>query len=273
MKPPASDISDQTASALPGGWQMLNKVPQITIFFWIIKILATTVGETAADFLNVNLNLGLTNTTIVMTGLLLITLFFQFSTRKYIPGIYWLAVVLISVVGTLVTDNLVDNFGISLETTTTIFAVALAVVFVIWYASEKTLSIHSITTTKREAFYWLAILFTFALGTAAGDLIAEGLNLGYWVSALLFAGLIGVVALAHYGFKLNAVLAFWIAYILTRPLGASLGDYLSQARDDGGLGLGTVATSAIFLITILLLVIYLAMTKTDELPLPNAPEA
>jgi len=264
MKQSAGAIAVQERFGLPLGGQMLNKVPQVTIFFWLIKILATTVGETAADFLNVNLNLGLTNTTIVMTVFLIITLFFQFKASKYIPGIYWLAVVLISVVGTLVTDNLVDNFEVSLETTTVIFAVALAVVFVIWYAREKTLSIHTITTSRREAFYWLAILFTFALGTAAGDLIAEGLNLGYWVSALLFAGLIGVVALAHYGLRLNAVLAFWVAYILTRPLGAALGDYLSQASDDGGLGLGTVITSAIFLGTILILVIYLAVTKSDE---------
>ncbi|WP_066064747.1 COG4705 family protein [Neobacillus soli] len=246
--------------------QMLNKVPEVTIYFWIIKILATTVGETAADFLNSNLNLGLTNTTYIMGVLLLITLFFQFRSTKYVPRIYWLAVVLISVVGTLVTDNLVDNFGVPLKTTTIIFTVAMLAAFAAWYASEKTLSIHSIYTTKREAFYWLAILFTFALGTAAGDLIAEGLNIGYWKSALMFAVLIGVVTLAYYRFKLNAVLSFWIAYILTRPLGASLGDYLSQPRKDGGLGLGTVGTSAIFLVTILSLVIYLTKTRRDVLP-------
>ncbi|SEC35964.1 hypothetical protein [Paenibacillus sp. GP183] len=249
--------------------QMLNKVPEIMIFFWIIKILATTVGETAADFLNTNLNLGLTNTTFVMSGLLLITLFFQFRSRKYVPGIYWLAVVLISVVGTLVTDNLVNNFGVSLELTTIIFTLALLVTFAAWYASEKTLSIHSIFTAKREAFYWLAILFTFALGTAAGDLVAEGLNLGYWKSAVLFAVLIGVVAIAYYRFKLNAVLAFWIAYILTRPLGASIGDYLSQDAEAGGLELGTVGTSVIFLVIILSLVVYLTMTRKDEIQLPN----
>ena len=245
--------------------QMLNKIPEVTIFFWIIKILATTVGETAADFLNTNLNMGLTNTTLFMSGLLLITLFFQFKSKKYIPGIYWLAVVLISVVGTLVTDNLTDNFGVTLVTTTIIFAIALLVTFATWYASEKTLSIHSIITTKREAFYWLAILFTFALGTASGDLVAEGLSLGYWISALMFAALIGVVTIAHYRFKLNAVLSFWVAYILTRPLGASLGDYLSQPHAEGGLNLGTVGTSAIFLVTILVLVIYLTMTKKDEI--------
>ena len=162
-----------------------------------------------------------------------------------------------------------DNFGVALETTTIIFSIAVLATFGAWYASENTLSIHSIYTTKREAFYWLAILFTFALGTAAGDLVAEGLSLGYWISALMFAALIGVVTIAYYRFKLNAVLAFWIAYILTRPLGASLGDYLSQPRDEGGLGMGTVGTSAIFLIIILSLVIYLTKTRRDELPIPS----
>ncbi len=257
-------ISYEASPAFPLSQQMFSKVPEITLFFWIIKIMATTVGETAADFLNFNLNLGLTLTTFFMSGLLLIALFFQFRAKKYVPGIYWLAVVLISVVGTLITDNLVDNCGVALETTTIIFALALLTTFAVWYASEKTLSIHSIYTTKREAFYWLAILFTFALGTAAGDLTAEGFDLGYFNSALIFATLIGVVTIAYYRFKLNSVLAFWIAYILTRPLGASLGDYLSQPLDAGGLALGTVETSAIFLITILSVVIYLTKTKRDQ---------
>jgi uncharacterized membrane-anchored protein len=252
------------------GSKLLNKVPEVTIFFWIIKILATTVGETAADFLNDNLNMGLTNTTYIMSALLLVTLIFQFKSSKYVPGIYWFTVVLISVVGTLVTDNLVDNFGVPLETTSIIFAILLAATFVIWYSNEKTLSIHSIFTLKREVFYWLAILFTFALGTAAGDLAAEGLNLGYLNSVFIFAAIIALVTLAHYRFKLNAVLAFWIAYILTRPLGASLGDYLSQARADGGLELGTTGTSVIFLVTILGLVIYLTKTKKDEIPITKA---
>jgi uncharacterized membrane-anchored protein len=248
---------------------MLNKVPEVTIYFWIIKILATTVGETAADFLNTSLKLGLTGTTVVMTGFLAIALFFQFRLKRYVPSIYWLAVVLISVVGTLVTDNLVDNFGVSLETTTIIFSVALVATFVAWYASEKTLSIHTIFTTRREAFYWLAVLFTFALGTAAGDLTAESFKLGYWKSALMFGALIGLVYLAHRAFKLNAILAFWIAYILTRPLGASTGDYLSQDRDAGGLGLGTVITSAIFLLAILGVVIYLTVTRKDQIEPAN----
>lgn len=260
-------ISHESSPAFPLGQQMLSKVPEITLFFWIVKIMATTVGETAADFLNFNLNWGLTLTTYFMSGLLLIALFFQFRARKYVPGIYWLAVVLISVVGTLITDNLVDNCGVALETTTIIFTFALLVTFGVWYMNEKTLSIHSIYTTKREAFYWLAILFTFALGTAAGDLTAEHLDLGYFNSALMFATMIGIVTVTYYRFKLDSVLAFWVAYILTRPLGASLGDFLSQPLDAGGLALGTVETSAIFLITILGVVIYLTITKKDQSPL------
>lgn len=248
---------------------MLNKAPEVTLYFWIIKIMATTVGETAADFLNFNLHFGLTGTSVVMSVLLVIFLVIQVRARQYIPGLYWLAVVLISVVGTLITDNLVDNFGVALETTTIIFGLALLATFTVWYASEKTLSIHSIFTTKRELFYWAAILFTFALGTAAGDLTAEGLKLGYINSTLMFGALIAIVTIAYYGFKANAVLAFWIAYILTRPFGASFGDYLSQSVADGGLGLGTVVTSAIFLSTIAVLVIYLTITRRDVIDLPS----
>src|SRR5881392_3584219 len=204
----ATDVLRSTAA--PRGREMLNKVPEVTLYFWIIKVLCTTVGETASDYLATNLNLGLTNTTFMTGSLLVVTLVFQFRARKYIPGIYWLAVVLISVVGTQITDNLTDNFGVSLVTTTIVFSVVLATVFAAWYASERTLSIHTIYTTRREAFYWLAVLFTFALGTAAGDLTAEKLNLGYWVSAVMFGGFIAAVAVAHYRFALNAVAAFWI---------------------------------------------------------------
>ncbi len=208
-----------------------------------------------------------------MSALLIVVLFFQFGARQYVPGIYWLAVVLISVVGTLIIDNLTDNFGVSLETTTAVFGIVLAATFAAWYGCEKTLSIHTIYTTRREGFYWLTILFTFALGTAAGDLVAERLNLGYWISAIMFAALIAIVAVAHFGFKINAVLAFWVAYILTRPLGASLGDYLSQPADSGGLGLGTAATSALFLVTILSLVTYLTVSREDVLPTPSTAAA
>jgi uncharacterized membrane-anchored protein len=243
--------------------QMLNKVPEVTLYFWIIKILCTTVGETAADYLATNLNLGLTKTTFITGAFLIVALFFQFRLRKYVPAVYWTAVVLISVVGTQITDNLVDNFGVTLVTTTIVFGIALAVVFAAWYWSERTLSIHTIYTTRREAFYWLAVLFTFALGTAAGDLTAERLNAGYAWSAVIFAAVIAAVAIAHYRFRLNAVLAFWIAYILTRPLGASIGDLLSQDRSVGGLGLGTTVTSGIFLVAILVTVVYLSITRKD----------
>jgi uncharacterized membrane-anchored protein len=256
---------------------MLNKVPEVTLYFWIIKILCTTVGETAADYLNETLGFGLTNTSYVMAALLIIILVFQFKAKKYVPWIYWLTVVFISVVGTLITDNLSDNLGVPLETTTVVFAILLAITFVIWYAFEKTLSIHSIVTTKREAFYWLAILFTFALGTAAGDLTAEKFDLGYLTSLGIFAGLIAIVTIVYYVLRAQiataghrmasyAVWTFWIAYILTRPLGASIGDFLSQAQSDGGLGLGTTTTSFIFLGAILLLVIYLTITRKDETP-------
>lgn len=233
---------------------MLNKVPEVTLFFWVVKILATTVGETAADFLAENLGLGLTVTSLVMAGLLAAVLVAQFRTRRHVPPVYWLAVVLISIVGTLITDNLVDNLGVSLVTTTIVFSVALAATFAAWYASEGTLSIHTIVTSRREGFYWLAILFTFALGTAAGDLVAEGFALGFGVSALVFAALIGVITLGYHRFGTNAVLAFWIAYILTRPLGASIGDLLSQPTHAGGLGLGTTVTSGLFLTAILAVV-------------------
>lgn len=243
------------------GRVMLNKVPEVTAIFWIIKVLATTVGETFADFLNVNVNLGLTITSVVMAALLAIVLVFQFRAQRYFPAVYWLAVVLISVVGTLITDNLTDNFGVPLWVTAVLFAIALAITFIAWFASEKTLSIHSIFTSRRESFYWLAVLFTFALGTAAGDLLAESLNLGYLLSLVVFAAAIALVALAYYAFKLNAVVAFWIAYILTRPLGASTGDLLSQSSKDGGLGLGTTGTSVLFLGVILLLVVGLTIRE------------
>jgi uncharacterized membrane-anchored protein len=260
----ASPRASAPLQAAPSiGRQMLNKVPEITLYFWIIKILCTTVGETAADLMNEELGLGLTNTTYIMGAGLIAILVVQFRSRKYIPGIYWLAVVLISIVGTLITDNLVDNAGVPLMTTTIAFSAILAAVFAVWYRSERTLSVHTIVTSKREAFYWLAILFTFALGTSAGDLFAEKLELGFLPSAGIFAGAIAIVTVAHFRFKLNAILAFWIAYILTRPLGASIGDFLSQPTGETGLGLGTILTSLIFLSAILALVVYLTISKRD----------
>ena len=242
---------------------MLNKVPEVTFWFWIIKVLCTTVGETASDYLASNVGLGLTKTTYITSALLIATLVVQFRARRYVPPVYWLGIVLISVVGTQITDNLTDIHGVPLWQTTVIFAIILAGVFAAWFASERTLSIHTIVTSRREGFYWLTVLFTFALGTAAGDLTAEKLAVGYFLSAVLFAAVIGLVALAHFRFGLGPITAFWIAYILTRPLGASLGDFLSQDRSSGGLGLGTTVTSIIFLAAILAVVSYLTVTRRD----------
>lgn len=184
--------------------------------------------------------------------------------RRYIPSVYWLAVVLISVVGTLFSDNLVDNLGVSLWTTTGVFAVGLAASFIAWYRREHTLSIHTIVTRRREAFYWLAILFTFALGTSAGDLIAEKLAFGYLPSAAMFGAVIALITVAHHRFGLNAVFAFWSAYILTRPFGASMGDFLTASHHAGGLGLGTNGTSALFLAVILGCVGYFALAENRK---------
>lgn len=250
---------------------LLSKVPEVTVYFWIIKVLCTTVGETASDFLNISLGFGLIGTSIIMGALLLITLFFQFKAKKYIPALYWLAVVLISIFGTLVTDNLTDKLGIPLEVSTVVFSIALGLTFAIWFSIEKTLSIHSIFTQRREAFYWLAILFTFALGTATGDLMAESLGLGYFTTGVIVAVAIALTTIA-WRFGLHPVLAFWIVYIMTRPLGASLGDFLSQSPSNGGLGLGPTITSAIFIAAILLTVIFLSITKRDSITNPSNAE-
>lgn len=241
-----------------------NRVPAVTVDFWLIKLMAVTMGETAADYLAVNLGLGLTTTSLIMGAILLGALGLQFSMKRYVPWAYWLAVVLISIVGTLVTDNLVDNFGVSLVTTTIGFTLALAATFAAWYASEGTLSIHTIRTAKREAFYWLAILFTFALGTAAGDLVAEHFGLGYLATGILFGLIIGSLALGHFALGLDAILGFWLAYIFTRPLGASFGDLLSQPAEYGGLGLGTIVTSAVFLAAIVAIVGYMTVRRRGD---------
>ena len=244
--------------------QMLNKVPEVTLYFWIIKIMATTVGETAADFLSVTLKLGLSLTSLVMAVFLAFALAAQLRLRRYVPTVYWIAVVLISVVGTLISDNLVDNLGVSLTTSSIGFAIILAIVFAAWYRSERTLSIHTIVTTKRELFYWSAILFTFAMGTSVGDLVAEKFALGYGEAVLIFGAAIALTTIAYYYFHANAVLTFWIGYILTRPLGASMGDLLSQPHKNGGLGLGTTGTSVLFLVVIASLVTVLTMRERNK---------
>ncbi len=262
-----TDAATPTETTAPGPAHgsrdyLASKVPQVTVFFWIIKILCTTVGETASDFLNIRMGFGLHGTSVAAGIALAIALFFQFWTRKYVPGIYWLTVVLISVFGTLITDILTDSLRFPLEASTVIFSVALGLTFAAWYAKERTLSIHSVLTARREAFYWLAILFTFALGTATGDLVAEKLGVGYLNTGLLVLAIIAATGVG-WRLRLDPVLAFWIAYILTRPLGASLGDYLSQPRSDGGLGLGPTTTSVVFLSAILAVVVYLAVSRRD----------
>ena len=244
---------------------MANKVPLVTAAFWIIKVLATTVGETGADYLNFNIGLGLILTAAAMTAALLGVLIFQLRQKHYIPWIYWLVVVFLSIVGTLVTDIMSDSLGVSLYVSTALFLAALAGTFSLWWSNEHTLSIHAIDTPSREAFYWAAILFTFALGTAAGDLLSEQLGLGYAKSGMIFAAGIALVTIGYYVKLFGPVLGFWIAYILTRPLGASMGDYLTQSPKDGGLGLSAMTVSGIFLILIIGLVTYLSVTGSDRL--------
>ena len=243
---------------------VLNKVPLVTLFFWIIKILATTVGETGADFLNFNLGFGLTKTSLLAAVVLIGFLVLQMRQRRYVPWIYWISVVFLSIVGTLLTDSLSDTFGISLYASSAIFAVGLAITFIAWYRSEHTLSIHDITTPRREAYYWASILFTFALGTAAGDLVAEQLGLGYTLAGLIFGGLIALITIGYYAKMIDPVLAFWSAYVLTRPLGASMGDFLTQPSRAGGLGLSTMPVSGVFLIVIIGLVAYLTVSGVDR---------
>jgi uncharacterized membrane-anchored protein len=233
--------------------EMLNKVPEVTAVFWLIKILSTTVGETGADYLAVHVGLGTAATGALMLALLVLALLRQLNATRYVPSTYWLTVVLVSIVGTQITDALTDTLGVSLYVSTAVFAIALATTFLLWYRCERTLSIHTIVTHRRELFYWAAILLTFALGTAAGDLATEALGLGFRLGVVVFGALIGITALAYY-LGGNAVLTFWVAYILTRPLGASLGDLLSQASEYGGVGLGTVRTSIAFLAVIIALV-------------------
>jgi uncharacterized membrane-anchored protein len=239
----------------------LNRVPEVTASFWIIKVLATTVGETAADFIAFTVNLGLSTTSYIMSGLLLAVLLNQFRLKRYVPLSYWLVVVLVSVVGTIITDRLVEELGVSLVTTAAVFSISLLIIFGLWYSNEKTLAMHSINTANRELFYWCAILLTFALGTATGDYLAESLKLGYAQAALIFGGAITVITVGYFSFGINAILSFWLAYILTRPLGASIGDLLSQPTKAGGLGWGTTGTSMVFLCIIASLVIYLSFKQ------------
>ncbi len=248
------------------------KVPEVTLYFWIIKVLTTGMGETTSDFL-----VHLFNPVIVVAvaGIILAaSLLLQFAVRRYIPWIYWFAVVMVSVFGTMAADVLHIQFGIPYLVSTVFFTVTLAAIFLVWYLSEKTLSIHSIYTSRRELFYWATVLTTFALGTATGDMTAITLHLGYLSSGYLFAVLIAIPAIGHYVIKgvlaeehryqsTNAVLAFWLAYILTRPLGASFADWMGVSHARGGLAWGTGLVSLVLFIIIIGFVGYLAVTHKD----------
>jgi uncharacterized membrane-anchored protein len=256
-------VSETTSSDdIKTARMLLSKVPEVTVWFWVIKILCTTVGESFADWINMTLGVGLTQTSVIFTVVLVAVLGWQLSLNRYVPFVYWLTVVVLSVTGTLYTDILTDSLGVALALSTSVFAAILAIVFGVWFARERTLSIHSIVTRPREFFYWLAVLVTFALGTAAGDWILELTGWGPGTSVLLPAGLIVAIVI---GWRLgaNAVLSFWLAYILTRPLGANLGDWLGLPKDQQGLGLGVALTSVIFLTAILAIVVYLTRTRAD----------
>ncbi|MFJ4939051.1 hypothetical protein ACIP8U_35015 [Streptomyces pseudovenezuelae] len=260
-------MTTTTEARTRNGRLMLNKVPEVTVWFWVIKILCTTVGESFADWINMKLGVGLVNTAWIFTGVFVVVLAVQLRLKRYVPFPYWLTVVVVSVTGTLYTDILTDQLNVPLWISTAVFSVLLAVVFGVWWARERTLSIHSVTTLPRESFYWLAVLVTFALGTATGDWTLELTGWSPGVSVLLPLGLIAAITLL-WKFGANPVLSFWLAYILTRPLGANIGDWLAspkvaQPGEPTGLALGTFTTSLIFLGLILATVVYLTVTRSD----------
>ena len=258
--------------------QMLNKVPEVTLYFWIIKCLCTTIGETLSDNLTsgwaggINasvhaLNAASVKVMLVTVGVLAILLVIQFTRERYVAPVYWANIVVISLVGTQITDQFEGNGDQpnNLWAITIVSLVLLVLVFLVWWLVERTLSMHSIRTVRREAFYWLAILVTFATGTAVGDLIAEKFSMGYLTTLLLFVAVIAVIAIVWRTTSVNGVLAFWLAYVMTRPLGASTGDFLSQ-KGNQGLNLGTSITSYIFLAVIVCLVVFLQLKKPDITP-------
>jgi len=241
---------------------LASKVPEITVLFWVTKILTTGMGETTSDFVVTTIDpvIGVAVAFVLLVGALVL----QFRTRRYVPWVYWLAVVLVSVFGTMAADVVHVQFGIPYEVSTAGFAVALAAVFVVWYLTERTLSIHAIDTTRREAFYWAAVLATFALGTAAGDWAAHVIGLGYLGSGLVFLGAICVPLIAYVVFHADAVVTFWVAYVLTRPLGASFADWLGVAPERGGLGIGTGIVSLVLAGAIAACVIVLTRRASSE---------
>ncbi len=256
-------MADSTEHLRPSGARMLlNKVPEVTVWFWVIKILCTTVGESLASWVNQTLGVGLLDTALIFTAVLAVVLVVQMRLSRYVPGAYWLAVGVVSVTGALYTAVLTDQLGVPLGIATLGFSLLLGGVFALWYAREHTLSIYSITTPSREGYYWLAVLVTFALGTATGDWSLDLTGWGPGVSVLLPLALIALVV-AAWRAGADAVLAFWLAYILTRPLGANIGDWLATDKSAQGLGLGTPMTSIVFLLAILATVSYLTISRVD----------
>lgn len=242
--------------------QSLRKVPEITIFFWIVKLLTTAMGESTSDYLVFRINpyIAVTLGAIGLVAALLL----QLSVRRYIPWVYWLTVAMVAVFGTMAADVLHIQLGIPYILTTLFFAITLAVVFVLWQKREKTLSIHSINTRRRELFYWATVLATFALGTAAGDMTANTLGLGYFSSALLFSGLIVLPALGYWLFGLSEVATFWTAYILTRPIGASFADWMGKSKHVGGLAFGDGSVSLVLSIFIVCFVSYMTYSRRES---------
>jgi uncharacterized membrane-anchored protein len=247
-----------------------SKVPEVTAFFWIVKALTTAMGESTSDFL---VHAMIPQAAVVLGGIaFVIALYLQLAKDRYVPWAYWLAVAMVGVFGTMCADVLHVGFGVPYIASTVLFAIALYAVFWTWQRSEGTLSIHSIRTPRRELFYWAAVVATFAMGTAAGDLTAVTFGLGYFGSALLFAAVIAIPAIGYFRFSMNSILAFWFAYVVTRPLGASIADWLGKPSASGGLGLGNGLVSLLFALAIAGFVAYLSATGRDtpqEIPAPQ----
>lgn len=260
FRPGSRAVPDGMVQSLNFGKRLLKKVPEVTIYFWIIKLLTTALGESTSDYL-VHIDPYMA---VAIGGIgLVIALILQLVVRRYIAWIYWFAVAMVAVFGTMAADVIHIVLGVPYLVSTLFFALVLAIIFLIWYASEKTLSIHSIYTRRRELFYWATVIATFALGTAAGDMTAATLNLGYLLSGVLFALLFALPALAYWLFGLNAIFAFWFAYIVTRPLGASFADWAGKPHSLGGLGVGDGPVSLILALAILVLVGYLTISRRD----------
>jgi uncharacterized membrane-anchored protein len=244
--------------------ELINRVASLGVLFWVIKIFSTTVGETAADYVSVNLNLGLIVTAIIMGVITIVATIWNFKQKKYFSPSYWLLIVMMSIEGTLITDLLVDQLNISLLILDIGFTLAMVILFYLWYKKEHALSIHTINNDKREVFYWLIVLTTFALGTGVGDTVSEYLNFGYLNSLILFGSIFILSGLLYYFKVIGGVLAFWIAFIVTRPIGASLGDLFIQSPKDGGLGISVGIINIIFFVVIIASVVYLTVQHGNK---------